>query len=338
MIKRLILGLLISMVFLYFAFKDVSWGDFLHFILGIQYQWLIPAAISVIASFIVRAIRWKMLVAPIQKVTFDNTFSATMIGYMGNNVLPFRLGDLLRAFAFSKDTGIRKSTTLASLLLERILDLLTTLMALGLVLVYFPHFPLWATRVGYAALMIVAGLITFTILMQFKNEYILRFAKFILKPMPDKWNSTVAKKLISFSDGLQVVSQYKKYFGLLLVSMLHWPVYISTVWFTFQAFNFSYGIIEAFVVLVFITFAVAIPSAPGYVGTFHGLVVASMALFGLAGDSARAFAVVLHAINYVPVTLVGLYYFWKRQITLKEVESEVEEPIDNEDMSGFPEI
>jgi len=48
--------------------------------------------------------------------------------------------------------------------------------------------------------------------------------------------------------------------------------------------------------------------------------------------------VVVHAINYVPVTLVGLYYFWKRQITLKEVESEVEDPIDNEDMSGFPEI
>jgi len=137
MIKRLILGLFISMLFLYFAFRDVSWGDFLQYILGIQYQWLIPAGISVILSFIVRAIRWKMLVAPIQKVKFDNTFSATMIGYMGNNILPFRLGDLLRAFAFAKDTGIRKSTTLASLLLERILDLMTTLMALGLVLVYF---------------------------------------------------------------------------------------------------------------------------------------------------------------------------------------------------------
>lgn len=338
MIKRLILGLLISMLFLYFAFRDVSWGDFLQYILGIQYQWLIPAAISVMASFIVRAIRWKMLVAPIKKVSFDNTFSATMIGYMGNNILPFRLGDLLRAFAFAKDTGIKKSTTLASLLLERILDLMTTLMALGLVLVYFPNFPLWATRIGYVALMIVTVLITFTVLMQFKNEYILRFTKFILKPMPDKWNSTVAKKLISFSDGLQVVSQYKKYFGLLIVSILHWPIYISTVWFTFQAFDYSFGIIEAFVVLVFITFAVAIPSAPGYVGTFHGLVVASMALFGLAGDSARAFAVVLHAINYVPVTLVGLFYFWKRQITLKEVESEVEDPPINEDMSDFSEI
>jgi len=338
MIKRLIIGLLISMVFLYFAFKDVSWSDFLQSILTIQYQWLIPAAISVIASFIIRAIRWKMLVAPIQKVSFDSTFSATMIGYMGNNVLPFRLGDLLRAFAFSKETGIRKSTTLASLLLERILDLMTTLMALGLVLVYFPHFPLWATRVGYVALMIVVVLVTFTIFMQFKNDYVLRSTKFILKPMPDNWNSNVAKKLISFSEGLQVVSQYKKYFGLLVVSVLHWPVYISTVWFTFQAFNYSYGIIESFVVLVFITFAVAIPSAPGYVGTFHGLVVASMALFGLPGDSARAFAVVLHAVNYVPVTIVGLYYFWKRQITLKEVESEVEEPVENEDMSGFSEI
>ena len=337
MIKRLILGLLISMVFLYFAFKDVNWSDFLHSILAIQYQWLIPATLSVMASFIIRAIRWKMLVTPIQKVSFESTFSATMIGYMGNNILPFRLGDLLRAFAFSKNTGITKSTTLASLLLERILDLLTTLMALGLVLVYFPNFPLWAARVGYVALLLVAVLVAFTVFMQFKNDYVLRFTKFILKPMPDKWNSTIAKKLISFSEGLQVVSQYKKYLGLLIVSILHWPIYISTVWFTFQAFDYSYGIIESFVVLVFITFAVAIPSAPGYVGTFHGFVVASMALFGLGGDSARAFAVVLHAVNYVPVTLVGLYYFWKRQITLKEVESEVEEPLDNEDMSGFSE-
>jgi len=336
--KRLIVGLLISLVFLYFAFRDVSWNDFLRYIFGIKYQWLIPAALSVMASFVIRAIRWKMLVAPIQKINFENTFSATMIGYMGNNVLPFRLGDLLRAYAFSKGTGIKKSTTLASLLLERILDLLTTLMALGLVLVYFPNFPLWAARVGYLALIIVAGLVMFTVFMQFRNEFVLRLTAYILKPMPDRWNSTIAKKLISFSEGLQIVSQYKKYFGLLIVSVLHWPIYISTVWFTFQAFDYTYGIIESFVVLVFITFAVAIPSAPGYVGTFHGLVVASMALFGLAGDSARAYAVVLHAVNYVPVTLVGLYYFWKRQITLKEVETEVEEPLENEDMSGFSEI
>ncbi|MCH7495745.1 MAG: flippase-like domain-containing protein, partial [Candidatus Marinimicrobia bacterium] len=133
-----------------------------------------------------------------------------------------------------------------------------------------------------------------------------------------------AKKIVSFSEGLQIVSQYKKYFGLLLISVLHWPIYISTVWFTFQAFDYSYGIIESFVVLVFITFAVAIPSAPGYVGTFHGLVVASMALFGLAGDSARAFSVILHAVNYIPVTLVGFYYYWKLQMTFKEIESEVD--------------
>ena len=322
--KRLAAGVVISLVFLYFAFKDVNWSDFLDSLLSINYLWLIPGAISVIASFAIRAVRWKMLLEPVQEVSYNKTFSSTMIGYMGNNILPFRLGDLVRAYSFSKDTGITKSTTIASLLLERILDLITTLGALGLVLSYFPRFPTWATRVGYATLLIVVILVLFTFFMQFKSEYVVRFTAFLLAPMPDKWASTVAKKIASFSEGLQIVSQYKKYFGLLLISVLHWPIYISIVWFTFQAFGYSYGIIESFVVLVFITFAVAIPSAPGYVGTFHGMVVASMALFGLAGDMARAFSVILHAVNYIPVTLVGLYYYWKHQMTFKEIESEVD--------------
>ena len=322
--KRLIAGLAIIFVFLYFAFKDVNLGDFFESLMSINYVWLLPGFISVIASFVIRAVRWKMLLDPLQKVKFSDTFPSTMIGYMGNNILPFRLGDLLRAYSFSKDTGITKSSTIASLLLERILDLITTLGALGLVLAYFPRFPGWATRIGYATILIVIILVLFTFFMQFKSAKVVRFITLLLRPMPDKWATIAAKKIASFSEGLQIVSQYKKYFGLLLISVLHWPIYISTILFAFQAFGYSYGIIEAFVVLVFITFAVAIPSAPGYVGTFHGLVVASMALFGLAGDHARAFSVILHAVNYIPVTLVGFYYYWRRQITFKEIESEVD--------------
>ena len=322
--KRLVAGLAISFVFLYFAFKDVDWSDFFKSLISINYIWLIPGFVSVIASFVIRAVRWKMLLDPLQKVAFKDTFPSTMIGYMGNNILPFRLGDLLRAYSFSKDTGRTKSSTIASLLLERILDLITTLGALGLILAYFPRFPAWAAKIGYATILLVILLVLFTFFMQLKSEYVVRFTTFLLTPMPDKWGIIVGKKIASFSDGLQIVSQYKKYFGLLLISVLHWPIYISTVWFTFQAFGYSYGIIEAFVVLVFITFAVAIPSAPGYVGTFHGLVVASMALFGLAGDSARAFSVILHGVNYIPVTLVGFYYYWNRRLTFNEIESEVD--------------
>ena len=99
---------MISLVFLYVAFKDVNWGDFLQSLISINYIWLIPGIVSVIASFAIRAVRWKLLVDPVQKVGFNETFPSTMIGYMGNNILPFRLGDLLRAYSFSKDTGITK--------------------------------------------------------------------------------------------------------------------------------------------------------------------------------------------------------------------------------------
>ena len=323
--KRLIAGLIISVVFLYFAFRDVNWQEFSSSLLSLNYLWLIPAAISVIASFVIRAIRWKMLVDPVRKVRYGKTFSATMIGYMGNNILPFRLGDLLRAYAFSKNTGLSKSSTLASLLLERILDLLTTLAALGFVLAYFPRFPSWANSVGYVTLIIVIVLLAATLLLQYRKESVVKLSSIILKPLPDRWAAIAENKLTSFSEGLEIVSQYKKYLGILFISVLHWPIYISTIWFTFRAFGYSYGVIESFVVLVFITFAVAIPSAPGYVGTFHGLVVASMALFGLTGGPARAFSVVLHAVNYIPVTSVGLYFFWKGQLTFREVETQVEQ-------------
>ncbi|MCH7494725.1 MAG: flippase-like domain-containing protein [Candidatus Marinimicrobia bacterium] len=258
--KRLIAGLIISIVFLYFAFRDVNWQEFSRSLLSVNFVWLIPAAISVIASFVIRAIRWKMLIDPVQKVSYGKTFSATMIGYMGNNILPFRLGDLLRAYVFSKKTGLSKSSTLASLLLERILDLLTTLAALGFVLAYFPRFPSWANSVGYATLIIVIVLLAATLLLQYRKESVVKLSAIILKPMPDRWAAIAENKLTSFSEGLEIVSQYKKYLGILFISVLHWPIYISTVWFTFRAFGYSYGGFEAFVVLVFITFAVAVPT------------------------------------------------------------------------------
>ena len=121
----------------------------------------------------------------------------------------------------------------------------------------------------------------------------------------------------SFSDGLKVIHNVKDLLWLVLVSAVMWLINIRWVWFALEIFDFDLPISASFLVLIFILFAVSIPSAPGYVGTFHGFVIAALVFMGINTDAARASAVVMHATTYIPVTLIGLYYLWNSNFSLK---------------------
>ena len=129
--KKQLIGILISFAFIYFSFKDVNFTEFFDSLLNVSYFWTIPAALSTLVAFWLRALRWKYILDPVQVVTFRQSLSATMIGYMANNVLPFRLGEVVRIIVIWKDAGVSRASVLGSLIIERLMDLLSALAVLG---------------------------------------------------------------------------------------------------------------------------------------------------------------------------------------------------------------
>lgn len=129
--KQFLLGILISAIFLYLAFRNVDLTKMISALQQAHYLWLIPGILFMFLSLLIRAYRWHYFLLPIREVKFSKLFSAMMIGYMANNVFPLRLGELLRAVAIGRSAGISRASAFATIIVERIIDIISLLIILG---------------------------------------------------------------------------------------------------------------------------------------------------------------------------------------------------------------
>ena len=133
---KLSIGLLFSIVGLVYAFRQFNWTEFINLLQGVNFWYLLAAIVLQLTAVWVRALRWKWLLAPIKNISTKLLFDATMIGYFGNNVLPLRMGELLRAYVVSNNISIPTSKVVGTLIVERILDFL----ALMILVIFFLFF------------------------------------------------------------------------------------------------------------------------------------------------------------------------------------------------------
>ena len=289
---------------------------------GAAYWYFIPSTVCLLVSFWLRAARWKVLTAPFQEIRVSQLFSATMIGYMANNILPLRLGEFVRAWALARTTEVRTATVLATLLVERIFDAIFSALLLGLVLLLFPDLPAWLTRAG---MILVIGILLLTFvafLLRNPSGLLGRAGRTVSRLFPERYAGRIKGLFGAFSEGLEFLGDAHRYPAVIAISLSLWPFYIGTVWLALLAFDLHLGLIGSLVILMFVTIALIIPAAPSALGTFHGFVVAALALYHVQPDIARAFAVVLHMANFIPITFVGVYYLWRQNLRFADLRGE----------------
>lgn len=320
--KQFIIGLLISAVFLYLAFRQVDIPEMVDALSKANYWWLVPGVAFMFISLVIRAIRWRLFLLPIGHVPFKKLYSAMMIGYMANNVFPLRLGEVLRALAIGKSANISKTTSFATILVERIIDVISLLVILGFT-VFFHEFP---PNIRNAGVIIFIGsilLVVFIILLLRKTTKTLRFIGFLISPFPLKIKKKIYRTIKKFLTGFEVFRQTRHYAVIIFQSVLLWVLYAGIIYVTFYAFDMKLEndnpFIASLVILVMVSIGIMIPSSPGFVGTYHYLCMQGLALFGVGESDALSFAIVLHISNYIPLTLVGLYYFWRENMHIRDV-------------------
>ena len=163
-----IIGLLISMAGIYWAFHDFGFDEFLETIKSVKYEYVLLACVLIISSVWLRAIRWKYLFKPEDGVETYSLFKYELIGYFGNNVLPLRLGELLRAYILGKRYSLSKSYVFGTIVLERILDTLT-LMILSIILLFIYPLTTLIKSYIYTGIIISAILVVLLILLKRRN-------------------------------------------------------------------------------------------------------------------------------------------------------------------------
>lgn len=323
--KQVLIGLLISAVFLYLAFRNVDVNEMLDALEKANYWWLVPGVMMMFISLYIRAYRWQFFLLSIAKVPIKKLFSAMMIGYMANNVLPLRLGEIMRALAIGNSTKISRTSAFATILVERIIDVISLLIILGFT-VFFYDFPPNIKNAGMIIFIGSIGLVVFIVLLMERTEKTLRFIWWLCSPLPRRIRKSINKNMRKFLSGFEVFRQTHHYLTIIVQSILLWLLYAGIIYVTFFAFNLKIDnnslVIASLVILVMVSIGIMIPSSPGFIGTYHYLCQQGLALFGVAETDALSFAIVLHISNYIPVTLVGFYYFWKENLRFSDALAE----------------
>ncbi|MFQ5903633.1 MAG: lysylphosphatidylglycerol synthase transmembrane domain-containing protein [Candidatus Binatia bacterium] len=312
---RVFLGLIISAVLLILAARHVNPQEIISLIKDVNLFYLAACVAFSISAVWFRALRWRYLLPDRRGVRTFNLFAATMIGYMGNNLLPFRVGDLARAYIAAKREQASTSAFLATVVVEHLLDLLTVLLILG-ILVFFVSFPAWFTKGAYLLLGASLLVLALLLLLKAKKEHV---GSFIQRKFSFSGTQRIVDLSEAFFDGLKGLEVGRELVVVLFLSIPLWVAYALATYTALMASHLDLPLAASWALLSFIGIGLSLPSAPGFIGTFQFFTVAALALFAVDESEAFGFSLVFHVSQFVPLTLFGWLLLLREQMALSDL-------------------
>lgn len=310
--------LLISSVGLYYAFDDIEFSELYHHFVSLDILKFTFSIIILMFACIFRAKRLKYIISPLDNnITTHHLFGATMIGYFGNGILFFRLGELLKAYSISQGNNIRTSESFGVVMLERVLDALTVFFLLICALPFFP-FENQTFRYWIMAFCLVTILfIVLLVLMRFIDwESLINSFSFLSESIRTKTIDVIFKVY----NGVGVIFKTKYTLRILFSTIIIWVCYFLMTKWLLESCGIFLDLHEVFIMLSMGAIIVSVPALPGGLGTYEaGMTYALSLLFFVSKDLALTYAIISHASNYIPFILVGSIYFLKSGIKISSV-------------------
>ncbi len=319
--SKIVIGLFISAIFMYLALRKVDYEQMVQAFKKADYWMILPGLALLFFSHWLRSVRWRFLLNPVSRPPVSTLYSALLIGYMANTFLPAHLGEFLRAIVVGKKHEVSGSAVFGTIVMERIIDVITLFLLLAFTMIVFP-FPAWVEKSGYISLFGVLGLFSILLGLKIQRQRTTQMINRITGFVPQKWREKFFITMDSFLNGITPLQRKRDYILVTVLSLIIWACYGIIFQIFFYAFDFvvNYDLpwITAWVLLVITTFAILVPSSPGYVGTYHYLCALALGLFGVPNSPALSFAFVLHGINFIPILFVGLVLFSIEGLDLKK--------------------
>jgi hypothetical protein len=299
---NIIAGTLIGAVFIWLAFRGTDFNALGSSFRSADYLYLIPAVFLSLMVQLVRSYRWGVILEPLKKIDQWSLFSATSVGFMAISLLPVRMGEFVRPYLISRKSDLRLGATLATIVVERVFDMLT-LMIMLLFVVWSSSkklivLPPWISRSAYIILGVTIPVFLMLIFVAIKRDV---SAKVI---------DRIIKLVHSFLDGLQILPDWRKSSYLALLSLITWFLIGLINYSLFKSFTSMahLSLAAAYTVLLITALGITLPTAPGFVGNYHFFCMLGLALFGIAKADALTYAILIHGLQFVLIIILGLVF------------------------------
>ena len=326
------LGLTVSAGFLFLFLWKLDFGRIWKELQDANYAYFVPAVLVYFCAFGFRSVRWRYLLLHLKPVPATRLYPVVSIGYLANNILPMRLGELVRAHFLGEKEGITKASALSTIAVERVFDGLTLLF---FVAVAFPFLPwtdvlkndsgevntLWvALSVLIALLFIVGFLVLF--LLATSPPLAGRLARVVSSASPQRFRLKAESLVYLLVEGLGALRSPRK---LLLIALLSVPVWLTEAamyYILALSFDLNVGFEVILVVTATSNLATAIPSSIGGIGPFELVAKSTLVVFMVDPDPdlAATYAFFVHIIAlWLPVNVLGALFLWKEKISLAQL-------------------
>jgi uncharacterized protein (TIRG00374 family) len=321
-------SLLVSALFLYLALRELEFNLVFSAVKSANLIWLLPVIPIYFTSVWFRSLRWNYLLRPIKKIRTKEIFPIVAIGYMGNNIFPARAGELLRSVVLKHRYEIPISSSLATIIVERIID--------GVVMLGFIFFNLTELNrltdssgfVGsirslalWGSIAFIGALLFFLLAAKFPQKT-QGFVRWVVKLFPHKWQEKILNVGLRFFTGIEALSSWKSLAVVLGTSLIIWLLETGVYWVVMQAFPFDVNFFGLMLMNGILNLSTTLPSAPGYIGTFDAPGIALLSAYGINKTLAAGYTLLLHVALWLPVTLLGGYFFAREGLNWsKELEA-----------------
>ncbi len=311
---RTLFGLLIAALFIFFAFRGISFKSLIQDAVHANIYILILTTVVVLFDHFLRALRWRVILREVKKdISVVDTWGAIMVGYLVNNFVP-RLGELVRAYTTGRLEGVPVSGVFGTIVLERLLDMLSAGILLGIALATYGGNIIGAFPfLRLAGVVLIVGSVTVGAVLYVAatvrkaNEILIKLAHlFVPKRLRKRAEGIIASFLSSFS----ILHSPKSILWIVFYTALVWIVYVFTMYIPFFAFKSASMLTfyDAFILILIASIAWMIPS-PGALGVYHLFVSQAMTrFFNVPSDESLAYATLTHLFGYVAITIVGAVF------------------------------
>ncbi len=335
---QLIIGLIVAIAAVYYTMRNVSVSELMDSFRQVNYFWLLPTFVLMCLTYVARAIRWRALLLPVRHdVRTLDLFSPLMIGFMAG-VLPARAGELVRAYLLGKKFELSFASSLATIVVERLFDMILLLFLFSWILVFhgniFDGNIVWsgisirdlAFQFGIFSLILVVVLIAFIYLLTFHNERAMLLVHWLVKPFPEKWQYKLIQMTETFSQGLGVFRDIKAlvYIGVATAGV--WALIILQYYPLYWAYDLQDKSAASLILLtVMVCILITVLPTPAFLGSFNaGVLIALHEIMGEAEVATVSFGFVAWSVNFAVIVLGGVYFILHDHISVKKL-VEIEE-------------
>lgn len=311
----LLVGIAVSVLFLYIGLRGLKLTEVWQDMKTVHPGWL---ALGVMIYFLAvwgRTWRWHYLLRSIKPVSMKTLFPIVVIGYMGNNVYPFRAGEVIRAYVLKRNEDVNITASLATIVVERIFDGLVMLIFVFVALPFAEFQAAWLRDVVFFSTLLFWGAFLVFLVMALRPEQMRRLYTWIFdRFLPEKLAQSAQGLADHFMTGLENLRRPRDLLMTLVGSIFIWLTETTKYWFVMHAFNFEVSFFVLMVMTAVVNLATTLPSSPGYVGTFDTPGIKTLTAYGVRETVAVSYTLVLHAALWLPITLLGFFYLYRQNL------------------------